>query len=63
MALLSLDTNETILPSHNKPDNQLIKHGQIIIPSNKRPLESSAPEQILIKRRYQKSLPSKSFFA
>jgi hypothetical protein len=62
MALLSLDTNETILPVYNPLDNQINNDRQIILPSNKRPLESSTSEQILIKRRYQKAMPSKSFF-
>jgi hypothetical protein len=53
MALLSLDTNETILPVYNPLDNQINNDRQIILPSNKRPLESSTSEQILIKRRYQ----------
>ena len=45
MALLSLDTNGSILPINQN--------------TNKRPLESSTSEHILIKRRVQKSLPSK----
>jgi hypothetical protein len=52
MALLSLDTNG-ILPieqTHTINSN-----------NNKRSLESSSSEQVLIKRRYQKSVPSKLF--
>lgn len=56
MALLSLDTNESFVPISNKSND----HSQIILPSNKRPLDSSTTsEQILTKRRLQKSMPSK----
>jgi hypothetical protein len=47
MALLSLDTNG-IFPDDETHTN-----------NNKRSLEISTPEQVLIKRRYQKSVPSK----
>lgn len=54
MALLSLDTDESIYLHHNEDYNQN---------SNKRSLESSTTEQIFIKRRHQKTHPSKfSFF-
>ena len=75
--LLSLDINETMVPVINKIDKQLFGESQIIdsLPfssfrlaslssktnSLKRPLESSSSEQIIIKRRYQKIAPSKSF--
>jgi hypothetical protein len=52
MALISLDTNG-ILPSDETHSS---------LANNKRSLESSSSEQILIKRRYQKSVPSKIDF-
>jgi hypothetical protein len=67
MALLSLDTNGSILPINDEVNNN---RRQIIIPplsttvtnNNKRSFESSTSEQILIKRRYQKPIPCKYIF-
>ena len=52
MALTSLDTNG-IFPIDT--NHSSINH-------NKRSLESTSSEQVLIKRRYQKSVPSKFIF-
>ncbi len=52
MALISLDTNG-ILPNDETHSNHS---------NNKRSLESSSSEQALIKRRYQKSVPSKKIY-
>ncbi|CAF1377947.1 unnamed protein product, partial [Adineta ricciae] len=49
IALLSLDTNGNLLQSDHRQVNSSNK--------NKRALESSCSEQILIKRRHQKSIP------
>ncbi len=59
MALLSLDTNGSILPNN---DEHNIRNSSSCLPTNKnkRSLEFSTSEQILTKRRYQKSLSSKS---
>lgn len=51
MALLSLDTNESMSPNNNEHST---------LNTNKRSLETSPSEQIFIKRRHQPSLPSKS---
>ncbi|CAF1682926.1 unnamed protein product, partial [Adineta ricciae] len=50
IALLSLDTNGNLLQTDHQQVNSSNK--------NKRALESSCSEQILIKRRYQKSIPT-----
>jgi hypothetical protein len=57
MALISLDTNG-ILPINETHTNNL---SSSLINNNKRSLESSSSEQVLIKRRYQKSVPSKLY--
>jgi hypothetical protein len=59
IVLLSLETNESILSDNHK---STIGDSSSSIKTNKRPFESSTSEQILTKRRHQKSLPSKSFF-
>jgi hypothetical protein len=60
MALLSLDTNGSIL-SNNNEDHIRNSSSCSSTNTNKRPLESSSSEQILTKRRYQKTIPSKYF--
>jgi hypothetical protein len=59
MALISLDTNG-ILPINETHTTNSSSSSSI--PNHKRSLESSSSsEQVLIKRRYQKSVPSKFF--
>jgi len=60
MALLSLDTNGSNL-SNNDEHHIQNSSSCSSINTNKRPLESSTSEQILIKRRYKKAISSKSF--
>ncbi|CAF1270697.1 unnamed protein product [Adineta steineri] len=61
MALLSLDINGSISPINNESSNQhqIINSSLTLMNSNnkKRLFESSTSEQILIKRRYQRSVP------
>lgn len=62
MALVSLDINGSILPV----SNEIIHQHQPLNTSstnnnNKRSFISPTSEQILIKRRYQKSTPSNLF--
>jgi len=60
MALLSLDTNGSILSNNNEHHIRNLSSCSSTN-TNKRPLESSPSEQILTKRRYQKTIPSKFF--
>jgi len=58
MTLLSLDTNgvSTVDEIHTNNSSSSPMN------NNKRSLESSSPEQVLIKRRFQKSIPSNFSF-
>ena len=58
MALLSLDTNGVL----NVDETQTNNLSSSSTNTNKRSLESPASEQVLIKRRLQKSVPSNFIF-
>ncbi len=58
MTLLSLDTNGVSTVDETHTNNSLSSP----MNNNKRSLESSSPEQVLIKRRFQKSIPSNFSF-
>jgi len=59
MTLLSLDTNGVSTVDETHTNNS---SSSSPMNNNKRSLESSSPEQVLIKRRFQKSIPSNFSF-